>query len=285
MELLITDQLVLGGDDDLWWRVEGDDEDAAVPVYVDFVSRILGRRTSETGVFPFDVRWVSACGKAAIFEIPPMIQNIVYTNAVAHVAEFGDEKGRRKEHVFHLPIPRAVIGVVLSGNAPSLVYHMICRDPIVDDASPLWLVPMPNVYADGKICAPSSDRRFNQKNFTDGLMSAYEVVWDTRYNADLVEVVKYVAGGNPAILHTKMLEYYRRTSRAKNRALKKPKFTPLQMFRQWQRLTPEEVYNITDWPQHGDVRTFGQLKHRLLMHLSKGDRYFELTVRNALGVL
>jgi hypothetical protein len=225
------------------------------------VSKMFGRlarqQPRDTGVFSFDVRWVSHDGEAAMFEVPPARRLVTFTNARQSMAE----SGHKKVHSLLLNFPRTVIGVRLQSFVPTVVYSFVIRNPIEDDKDPLFLLPLPNTYASGSICLPSGERRLDQQSFADGLLAAWEAVWDSRFNTDLLDAMKYVRStGHPEILWTNMVENYRRVSRSPYKNHRSPRGTPLQMFRVWSRLSMDEVLAIDDWPVAGDFRNVGDLR-------------------------
>jgi len=258
MELAVNAQLTFDGEE-VEWRT--DETDSWHVPFGPALPRLERRVPSPTGVCPFDLRWVSLDLRAAIFEVAPAERMITFTNANAYASGLGI----RKVHTLFAYIPRTVIGLAMNDNSPSIIYNFIILRPIQKWDDPIFMCPMPNVYSDGHICLPSNDRRFDQRNFTDGLLSAYEAVWDTRYNTDLIDAVKLVRNGHPSILWKRMVEQYRRTSRHHMKDSRTPRGTPLQLLHQWQKLSPEEVMEIVDWSP-SSFGTIGALKEHLTQY-------------------
>lgn len=240
------------------------------------LNRLVRRMPSDTRVFPFDLRWASVDGRAAIFEVPPRQQMVTFTNTTAYAAA----KGLRKVHTLFINVPRTVIGVAMNDFSPTMVYNFITLRPIQSWRDGLYLCVMPNVYNDGHICLPSEGRRFDQESFTDGLLSAYEAVWDTRYNTDLIEVIKYVRSGKPEVLWNRMVEQYRRVSRSPDKERRVPRGTPLQLLHQWQKLSMDEAMAIHDWPTC-EIATAAHLRDSLMKWTKAHNNQFTTSVLEA----
>lgn len=239
----------------VWQRYKPDDEE-----FIDaewFQDRLTQRLPMDTGVFPFDLRWVSPSGLGAIFEVPPGPRIITFTNANQYAAGVGD----KPEHQIMVHAPRTVIGVVMAkGWSPVTVWTYIITEPITSRRQVLYACPLPNLYSDSRVCLPSSDRNFEQSTFAHGLYAAYETVWDTRYNTDLLDLLKLVGVQHkPARIWNQMQATYdarRRTLIDKGVGQSHnwrgtPTATPFQVLQAWSRLSPEEVESITDWTPSG----------------------------------
>lgn len=225
-----------------------------------FKERLDFRLPVDTGVFPFDLRWVSPNGLGAIFEVPAGHRVITFTNADQYVA------GKLENPVHDIVVwaPRTVIGVILdkSSWSPVTVWTYVITEPLKSKNQKLYVCPLPNLYADARVCLPSSDRRFDQYCFAHGLFSAYESVWDTRYNTDLLDLLKSVRSNcRPAAIWDGIQKTYdlrRETLIQKgvaqpHRFKGTPSGTPFQVLQAWGRLKPEEVDGITDWVHNGET--------------------------------
>jgi hypothetical protein len=263
--LQVTDNLF----DELrvWQRYKPDDES-----YIDqeWFKWILAQKLPmDTGVFPFDLRWVSPNGTGAIMEVPPGPRIITFTNA----DQFASGVGDKPVHQIQVWAPRTVIGVVLSNSwSPVTVWTYVVPKPIEGRQDLLYQLPLPNLYSDSRVCLPSTERNFEQSTFAHGLFAAYETVWDTRYNTDLLDLLKMVGSTHqPSAIWNEMQKTYdlrRKTLEEKgvgkrHRFRGQPSATPFQVLQAWGRLSPEEVEGIEDW-HHG-----GETVHHLISTISK----------------
>ena len=220
------------------------------PIVFDALAKVLTPTNPSTRMMPRDVRWVSPLGDGFLMQVPPGYRSIVYTNARASMV------GEKKVHTIKLWVPWSLITVISTGNVPARVYAHILSGPIESLDDPIYSIPIPNVYPDGRLCLPHTNMHMASNDISGAAQLAYELVWDSRTNRDMVGMASTLAQvkshKKPSAIWTPIRE--RAKKRAKKRPdLVRPGYTPLQVLHAWSRLSPEEVMAIDDWVPAGTV--------------------------------
>lgn len=145
------------------------------------------RQSSNVGILPPVVRWISPSRRCVILERPPTLVSIVY-----HGMKVSDLK-KATEQTFDIALPWMCYGVVFDHlNRPLSVRLYALHGPLESPLSRLFDLPLPNIYEDsGLFCLPSTES-FGQRTLTlsQGLAAAYQMVWSSGFNTDIIHNVK-----------------------------------------------------------------------------------------------
>lgn len=165
---------------------------------------VVALRTKGSGLLPPAIRWISFTGRQLIFERPPRIVKIQYNPVGAFEAQKGDWK------TFALPLPWTVYAINLT-QSYELRHLMIFGRPtkLSSMGDYVGLLPLPNIYNDGRFCLPGSDdyddddydeyedseedwggasailHQANVPTLGATIEAAYHAIWSSGFNHDL----------------------------------------------------------------------------------------------------
>jgi hypothetical protein len=94
-----------------------------------------------------------------------------------------------KSFVVELFIPWQVYLVILNENkTPAIVGAFLRPSPLRSLLEPVYCFPLPNIYADGRICTPvvSSIAEIESQNIGQVVQNAYQMFWSSSFNYDLI---------------------------------------------------------------------------------------------------
>lgn len=180
------------------------------------------------GLLPPVIRWISASKRIVLLERPPMMKRVAFHAAKAAMVDID----KPREHVFELPIPWTLYAIELGPTYwPTVVSVFALQHSIRSVEDPLGLLPLPNLYESGAICPPP----FNPESITsiaEGVNAGYRMVWDSGFNTDLAQAIRQAGRSRmPVGIFASM------TGR----------FSPLKVYKQWERADLEDVVNWV-WP-------------------------------------
>lgn len=123
-----------------------------------------------------------------IFEMPP-------TQKVVNYKEAYREDSSVTNHEFYIPVPWQVYIAIFDPDTMRLlsVQMYFSNTPLTSFEQQLYLSPMLNFYSSGMLCRPFfetiEDIEKYPKNITGVFASAYDWVWNSGYNFDIVEPI------------------------------------------------------------------------------------------------
>jgi hypothetical protein len=141
---------------------------------------------SENDLLIPGLRYLS--GNYLIFEMPPTHKVINYKEAYRE-----DDSSREKE--FFIPIPWQVYVAVFDPDTMRLlsVQMYFSNSPLTSFNQNIYLPPILNFYSSGMLCRPFfetiEDIEKYPKNITGVFASAYDWIWNSGYNFDIVEPI------------------------------------------------------------------------------------------------
>lgn len=146
-----------------------------------------------SGILPTGVRWWSQSRKFWIMERPPGIVNISFINGNQATAE---RQGGNSD-IYEIPLPWQMYIVQLgSDGAPCKIWVYSLQRSLRANGDSLFLLPLPNIYANGSVCLPHG--QFSSNSIAQSLNLAYEMVWSSGANLDTTDAMEYsVAHGFP----------------------------------------------------------------------------------------
>lgn len=170
------------------------------------------KTTIESGLLPPMVKWVSLKKDVIVFEKRPEIKKIsIIPETKSIVEEMTQEAIDFKSFVVELFIPWQVYVVILNENkTPAVVGAFLRPTPLKSLLEPVYCFPLPNIYADGRICTPvvSSIAEIESQNIGQVVQNAYQMFWSSSFNYDLIVSCSRAAkngfienGFNPSLYH------------------------------------------------------------------------------------
>lgn len=140
----------------------------------------------DLGFLPPAVRWISDNQRMVVFERPPSIQYV----EVAMDTKYNINKFTKIEN-FNLPIPWTLYFVLFDENFIPVIVNVYCRnEPLYDWEDQLFMLPMLNLYFNSKLCNPVFEKFEDfEKNLTEGIQQAYNMVWNSGWNLDLKDTI------------------------------------------------------------------------------------------------
>lgn len=160
---------------------------------------LLDKRKVESGLLPPGLRLLlPGC---VIFERPPSMQLIqLIDNSVEDICEL-EENGEDEAldpQVFQIPVPWQLYIATYSTNPTSMyrvtnVRMFFMNTPLNHPDVELYAPYIPNFFGNGNLCSPMFNdseeiERYSQ-DIAGVISSAYDWVWNTGFNADLIECV------------------------------------------------------------------------------------------------
>jgi hypothetical protein len=148
----------------------------------------------DLGLLPPAIRWISNTQRIIVFERPPTVQFVEIA-----MARRDDINSLTQVVNFSLPIPWTVYYVLFDECFNPVMVQVFCRnEPITDWSSKVLMLPMLNLYFDSTLCNPRFEKYEPCENLAEGVQYAYNMVWNSGWNLDLVDTVNYcMASGVP----------------------------------------------------------------------------------------
>ncbi len=148
------------------------------------------KKTIESGLLPPMVKWISLKKDVIVFEKRPEIKKIsIIPETKSIVEEMNQEVIDSKSFFVELFIPWQVYVVILNENKiPAVVGAFLRPAQLTNLLDCLYCFPLPNIYADGRICTPvvSSIAEIESQNIGQVVQNAYQMFWSSSFNYDLV---------------------------------------------------------------------------------------------------
>jgi hypothetical protein len=161
-------------------RLERKSVDALIDILED-----NGRK--DLGLLPPAIRWISDSQRVVVFERPPSVQLVDIAMARRDDIHYFTDVGH-----YSLPIPWTVYYVLFDEYFNPVMIQVFCRnEPITDWSSRLFMLPMLNLYFDSSLCNPIFEKFEPCENLAEGVQSAYNMVWNSGWNLDLIDTVTY----------------------------------------------------------------------------------------------
>lgn len=192
-----------------------------------FYESLVGSARNDLGLLPPAVRWISSNQRIIVFERPPTVQYVEiamakrdYINSLTNVESY------------NIPIPWTVYYVLFDENFNPVMVRVFCRnEPLYSWEDTVHMLPLLNLYFSSTLCNPVFESFEPCSNLTDGIQTAYNMVWNSGWNLDLIDTVNFCMQKNiPAGLSSgngeKAISNY---------------------FRSWEKLSILEVLE-TKWP-------------------------------------
>jgi len=135
-----------------------------------------------------------ADNSVVVYEKPPCVKNYFHIHAQVDSI---NEDNIDEQSIYSLPIPWQVYVVKYGSHSDEMyiedVYMYFSNSSIQSFDQPVYLPPITNFYANGKLCRPYFDSMSDvivPNNNLPGLVElSYNWVWNSGYNADLTESV------------------------------------------------------------------------------------------------
>ena len=141
----------------------------------------------DLGLLPPAIRWISDSQRVVVFERPPTVQLVEMAMARRDDIQYFTEISH-----YSLPIPWTVYYVLFDEYFNPVMVQVFCRnEPITDWSSPVYMLPMLNLYFDSSLCNPIFEKFEPCENLSEGVQAAYNMVWNSGWNLDLVDTVNY----------------------------------------------------------------------------------------------
>jgi hypothetical protein len=158
----------------------------------DIVDLLFSTSSLETGILPPGVLFFN--NNIVVFEKPPTQKNITY-----HPYMIGDIPQDSIPKLITIAIPWQVYIVIYAKDPqtskmyPVDVYMFFRNSQILSKDDPVYLAPLSNFYANGKLCRPffeSFDDIDRYDNTIAGVVqAAYDWVWSSNTNVDLTATI------------------------------------------------------------------------------------------------
>lgn len=228
------------------------------------VAKLAELGMPSTGLLPANVLWISSTGRQVLFERPPRRITITYTPNTVHEINDGDAQA---PITLSLPLPWTIYAAIFDRD-----YHVrnlklyASNAQITSMDQYLSYLPLPNLYEDCRFCLPEYDGGYDEDdefcceanedgddcdcelqddphdihvpqtpNLAGAIMSAYQKVWSSNFNHDLVETVGIVGNqGRPLVLFPSGP-----TAMTHNEVRK--------MMLRWEQLELSQVAMVGDW--------------------------------------
>ena len=166
----------------------------------DYFTNFLDRTYSdkvESGLLPPGVRAIYPGN--IVFERPPSMQMIQYVPMnVESIIEYEEEQDESPDvQTFYIPVPWQVYiaSYSMSNGAPVVngVKMFFTNEPLTHSEVKLYLPYVPNFFTNGTLCPPhfeDLDEIYRYPSDISGIIaSAYDWVWNTGFNQDLIDGV------------------------------------------------------------------------------------------------
>jgi hypothetical protein len=230
------------------------------------VQKIQGLSVPSSGLLPPSLLWVSSTGRQCIFQRPPRRVNIEFTAGTVFEAH---EEGA-PIYEFDLPLPWTIYACTFDRRYQVRFLELYCSpQQITQMGQYLSLMPLPNLYADGKFCLPAyvydeeaedywddDDDEYDpgtdvddaedvhkphRPNLASAIMSAYQKVWSSNFNMDTHDAMDWVLmHGMPQVI------FNQGPIPTTNNGV-------IKMFKRWESLTLDHVVQAQDWPHKTSV--------------------------------
>jgi hypothetical protein len=239
------------------------------------VEKIQGLGMPSTGLLPANILWVSSTGRQVIFERPPRRVTVTYTPSTVHEIENGEGD---EPITLSLPMPWTVYAAVFDRDYQVRNLKLYAAPSQITEVTQyLYYLPLPNLYEDCRFCLPDygyeeDDEDFccevaeegedcdcdienpydihtpQTQNLSSAIMSAYQKVWSSNFNHDLMEAA-CVAGthGQPAVLFPHGPTYM-------------PGDQMKEMMLRWEKLSLQQIAGATWRPITSVVHVIQQLQ-------------------------
>lgn len=139
-------------------------------------------------LLPPAIRWISSDHRLVVFERPPMKQRIEY---VGTKKESVTPSRIATAKVYEVPIPWSVYLIVMNDEYLPVKIKVFARNSsLVSLEDTLGLMPLPNFYINSALCPPTFGvYEGNPTCLADGLNIAYNMVWNSGWNYDLLDAI------------------------------------------------------------------------------------------------
>lgn len=231
------------------------------------IPKIVSDRVLPPGVLYAD-------NSIVVYEKPPCIKNYFHIHSQVESIK---EEDVDNQYVYSIPLPWQVYVVKYGGQPDELyiedVYMYFSNSSIQSFDQPIYLAPITNFYANGKLCRPYFDNMSDvvvPNNDVLGLIElSYNWVWNSGYNADLTESLlqafiwgygkgKPIFSGIPSSIKYNPIGTYYTTNESSHVFFASWEKTPIEeiLFTQWPTPNTSERY----MPYYSDVFSANRLE-------------------------
>lgn len=143
-----------------------------------------------SGLLAPALRWISKDKRMVVFERPPMIANIEYY-PVKRDEILPPEMMKKTLRSYEVPIPWTVYLVYFDAEYTPVETRVYARNsPLQSMKSEVGLLPILNLYGSSKLCNPIFEKyEAMEPTIANGFNSAYNAVWNSGFNFDLMDAV------------------------------------------------------------------------------------------------
>lgn len=156
-----------------------------------YLTAIFRPSSAPVGLLPPAVRWISSDRKMVLFERPPVMQNL---EIIARKRD-GIVQGNTK-YMYKIPMPWTVYLCFFNADfEPVKIKVYVRNSPLSSVSDELYLIPVHNFYFDSSLCNPIwNDFYDGQSTLAMGVERAYNMVWNSGFNYDLVDAITMSTG-------------------------------------------------------------------------------------------
>lgn len=180
-----------------------------------------------TGLLPPVVKWMSPSRRYVLMERPPTIHSVSFHSAKKSQVHLV------KEHNFDLPMPWTLYAIELGEDCyPVAISIFAMRHQMRSISDVLGVLPLPNHYKTGSLCMPARDYSETAGTIGQGINLAHTISWGSGFNLDINFNINATFNAKRPLALVQNIE---------------GKGTPLKLFRNWQKLSLEQVSRCKDW--------------------------------------
>jgi hypothetical protein len=181
--------------------------------FSNIVSYLFSSKKIKTGILPPGVLYFNT--NTIIFEKPPTQKNISY-----HPYMIDDIPSSSVPKLITIPVPWQVYVVTYTQDPltskvyPVDVYMFFRNSQILFKDDHVYLAPLSNFYANGKLCRPFFDSFEDVDRYEDSIagviQAAYDWVWNSNTNVDLTATIAeyYITYQNDLNLNNRLIFDY-----------------------------------------------------------------------------
>jgi hypothetical protein len=167
-----------------------DPYDFSQPDHIQVLDNILGvQHQKSTGLLPPGVVSIDDC--IIVFESPPKMVHVDYYELVRD-----DISDNSELNSAYIPVPWQTYVIIHDKNynlIDTYMYYNLKPISQYGFEEPVFLPVLPNFYSNGLLCRPfyasADDVNMYAKNISGVISAAYDSVWNSGWNADLVDTL------------------------------------------------------------------------------------------------
>jgi hypothetical protein len=168
-------------------------------VHVSHLPMPYGSTNLKVGWLPPMVRWISESGSVVLLERKPEIREIRYIKkGRSHATAMTEADKRSSASVFNILVPWQIFVMGIADNyTPHNIFAFLSPKPLELITDPVYAMPMPNVYGDGRVCAPMLAEMSDTDCFSiaEAVNLSYSMFWSSGFNYDLTNALSVAIEG------------------------------------------------------------------------------------------